>query len=302
VLILGPLERSSRAPYQLAAYNHRICWELYPPLPENIRGKQEISGQAIWNVPCPELRSRNSENDSEDEPWDPEHVSGAMKTLLLRINKPPTICGISPERSTDHWPDSLAVLAACWLFVFSAHLLEMQHRRLEYTKVMSLILTRGFKQQQRDVVIFLGCSSKRLVRWLCAILAPGAGWVVRGSIPPWAAHFGPEDVRFVISTHHSSDDIAQEAPPSSAEATDLILELCSLYDFGSQPTEAFLTPLLFPFCAKQDLQPRLPRPQIPASTKSSHNAPTYIYEYFNDLRYYMTLSLSKLVMSEGTNR
>jgi hypothetical protein len=36
----------------------------------------------------PELRSRNLENDSEDEPWDPEHVSDAMKTLLLRIKKP----------------------------------------------------------------------------------------------------------------------------------------------------------------------------------------------------------------------
>jgi hypothetical protein len=24
-----------------------------PPLPENIRGRQETSGHAIWNVPCP---------------------------------------------------------------------------------------------------------------------------------------------------------------------------------------------------------------------------------------------------------
>ncbi|KAF8853718.1 hypothetical protein BDZ45DRAFT_748268 [Acephala macrosclerotiorum] len=115
------------------------------------------------------------------------------------------------------WDESRIML----LLVFSACLLEMQHRRLEYTKVMSLILTRGFEQQQKDVVIFLGCLSKRLVRWLCAILAPGAGWVIQGSVPPWAAHFGPEDVQFVISTHHSSDNIAQEAPPSSAEATDL---------------------------------------------------------------------------------
>jgi hypothetical protein len=52
-----------------------------PPMPENLRGKREISGHAVWKVPCPELHSRDLENDSEDEPWDPEHVSGAMKTI-----------------------------------------------------------------------------------------------------------------------------------------------------------------------------------------------------------------------------
>jgi hypothetical protein len=53
-----------------------------PPLPENIRGKRLISGQALWNIPCPELAnadvgSSDGLGSTDDEPWDPEHVFGA---------------------------------------------------------------------------------------------------------------------------------------------------------------------------------------------------------------------------------
>ncbi|KAG9228718.1 hypothetical protein BJ875DRAFT_227038 [Amylocarpus encephaloides] len=263
-----------------------------PPLPEDLCGKQEISGHAIWYIPCPELqiRSRNLKDNDDDEHWDPEHVSGSMKKLSLRIQKP-TICGIAPGKTSSDYPNGQAVLTLCWSFVYSARLLEMQHRRLKYSKIMSPVLSPGFEQRQRDIIIYIGHSSRKLARWLSALLAPGAGWVVQGSVPPWTAYLDPGDIRFVISTHHSLDDISQEIPPSSAEAVSLILELCSLQDFGSQPTEAFLTATLLPFCANQDLKPWLPRPQFNFNTEISHSDPAHVYEYFNDLRYYMTLSL-----------
>lgn len=275
-----------------------------PPLPENIRGKRLISGQALWNIPCPELAnadvgSSDGLGSANDEPWNPEHVFGAQKTFCLWIKKP-IICGISSASTFGKdqlpGPNGLAILTLCWSYIFSVRLLEMQHRRIEYSAIMSPILTRNFGLQQKDVILSLGYSSKKLVRWLCAVLAPGVGWLAKGSVPPWTAHCN-QDVRFIISTELSANEIVQEEPPSFTKAVDLILELCALYNFSSQPTEAFLTALLFPFHATQDLQPRLPLPRIPRLTKISHKAPVYIRDYANDIRYYMTLSVSARFIS-----
>ncbi|KAF4636207.1 hypothetical protein G7Y89_g1863 [Cudoniella acicularis] len=277
-----------------------------PQLPEDIRGKRSISGHALWNIPCPELAnadvgSSDGVASTDDEPWRPEHVFGAQKTFSLWIKKP-VVCGISPESAFDKdrlpGPNGLAILTLCWSYIFSVRLLEMQHRRIQYSAIMSPILTCNSGLQKKDVILSLGHSSKKLVRWLCAVLAPGVGWLAKGSVPPWTAHCN-QDVQFIISTELSTNEFVQEKPPSFVEAVDLILELCALYDFSSQPTEAFLAALLFPFHATQDLQPRLPLPQIPPLTEVSHKAPEYIRDYANDIRYYMTLSVSARVIGSA---
>ncbi|KAF4635377.1 hypothetical protein G7Y89_g2724 [Cudoniella acicularis] len=271
-----------------------------PPIPENLRGKQDIIGQALWNIPCPELANASvrssARQDETDEPWDPENVFGAQKTFHLRIGTP-IICEIcsEPAFAVDRtpYPNGLAILTLCWSYIFSVRLLELQHRPIKYSAIMSPILTHDVEQQQKDVIVYLGCSSKKLVRWLCAVLAPGAGWFATGSVPPWTAHCN-QDVRFLVSTNLLTKEVVQEKPPSFTEAADLIFELCALYNFGSQPTEAFLIALLFPFYAAQDLQPRLPMPRIPRPARTSHKAPVYIRDYLNDIRYYITLSISSL--------
>ena len=224
---------------------------------------------------------------------------GTQKTFLLSIKKP-IICGVSTESTFTKdqlpGPNGLAILTFCCSYVFSVRILEMQHRRVEYSTTMSPILTCSSSLQQEDVLLSLGHSSKMLIRWLCALLAPGVGWFVPGSMPPWTAHCN-QDFRFIISTKVSADEIAQEGPPSFIEAVDLILELCALYDFDSQPTEAFLTALVLPFHAMTDLQPRLSLPRIPRLTETSHEAPVYIRNYVKDIRYYMTLSLSARIVS-----
>ncbi|KAG4433341.1 hypothetical protein IFR05_011169 [Cadophora sp. M221] len=167
----------------------------------------------------------------------------------------------------------------------------MHHRRMHYSTITAPIFTRRLSLRKNHVILSLGPSSKKLVRWLCAVLASGAGWFAQGSVPPWTAHCN-EDIQFIISTELSTNDVVQEKPPSFVEAIDLVLELCTLYDIGSQPTVAFLTVLLFPFHAIQDLQPRLTQPQIPPPTEASHEAPVHIRDLANDIRYYMTLSFS----------
>ncbi|KAH9217378.1 hypothetical protein DL95DRAFT_105625 [Leptodontidium sp. 2 PMI_412] len=276
-----------------------------PQIPENLRGKRSLSGNALWNVPCPELAGvdvgRSDSFASNDEPWHPEVVSGAQKTFNLWIKKP-LVCAIPPESSIGQsrlsGPNGLAILTLCWSYIFSVRLLEMQHRRIRYSAVMSPFLTCQFGLSKKDVLLPLGHSSKKLVRWLAAVLAPGIGWFAQGSVPPWTAHCN-EDIQFAISTKLTTDDFLQEKPPSFIEAVHLILELCSLYDFSSQPTEAFLTVLLFPFHATQDLQPRLPPAQIPPPTNISHEPPVRVRDYTDDIRYYMALSLSARAISSA---
>ncbi|RDL42071.1 uncharacterized protein BP5553_02050 [Venustampulla echinocandica] len=257
--------------------------EHVPPLPKELCGKRDITGNALWSVPSPELPiPRCSTLENDDEPWDPERVAGVRKTFHLRIPKH-TICTISAQSDFGYTfsdcqsssPNGLAILTLCWSYIFSVRPLELQHRRMQYSLIKTPTATGPDRQQQKGVIVYLGYSSKKLVRWLCAILAPGAGWFAEGSVPPWAAHYS-QDVEFFIGTDYLAEDIIQESPPSSAEAADLLVEFCELYDFGFQPSIAFLAALLLPFHNAQGLQPRLPMPRIPRYTKPSHGSPVYI--------------------------
>ncbi|PVH69800.1 hypothetical protein DL98DRAFT_163041 [Cadophora sp. DSE1049] len=149
-----------------------------------MRGMRLISGRALWNILCLELAGADieSSNDiasADDEPWRPDLVFGAQKTFNLWIEKP-LVCGILLESSLGRdrlpGPNGLAILTLCWSYIFSVRLLEMQYRRIYYSTTMSPILTCSSGLQERDVILSLGQSSRKLVRWLCAVLAPGAGW------------------------------------------------------------------------------------------------------------------------------
>ncbi len=98
---------------------------------------------------------------TDDEPWDLEHVFGGQMTFCLWIKKP-IICGISSESTFGKdqlpGPNGLAILTLCWSYIFSVRLLEMQHRRIEYSAIMSPILTGNFGLQQKDVILSLGYS------------------------------------------------------------------------------------------------------------------------------------------------
>jgi hypothetical protein len=129
----------------------------------------------------------------------------------------------------------------------------------------------------------------------------------QGGLPPWAALF-TSDVKLRIKASTSAVEI--RSPPKSTEALELLIELCRIFDLGSRTTNAdasgsglellppfkasFLAALVLPFYQYMRLQPQLPRPHL---KKTQRNGPSrrsheqIIRGYFNDIRYFMTISI-----------
>jgi hypothetical protein len=253
----------------LEAYN--VIQDI-PPLSRDLHKKRIITGRALWHVPSPEFHEahRASKHDNI-KVWNPEHVCSVEKTFYLWTDKP-IICEISlqsdfrhyfgSEQSLEHTPNGLAILILCWSYILSARLLEMQKRRIQYSlTILSPLFTDNVRPQSSDITIHLGRASKELVRWLRAVLAQGSGWSVKGRMPPWTAHY-KGDIRFIIVTSLLLTEIGNKKPSSFSKATELLIEFCKLYPFGSQPTAAFLAALMLPFHNNRDLQPQLPMPRI----------------------------------------
>ncbi|KAF4627263.1 hypothetical protein G7Y89_g10892 [Cudoniella acicularis] len=283
-----------------------ILLQKIPPLPQDVPRKQSITGEAIWHVACPELLKSQVDSEYNEEDWDPEFVHGNKKIFPLSILKP-TECRISSRsdfRLNNGRPNGIAILTSLWSYIFSVRLLELQKRQIRYSlKRLSPVLIKDVESQPRDIVIYLGCASRKLTRWLCAVLASGLGWQVTGPLPPWTTHY-EENTRFIIATDTPFSFLAHERPPSSCEAADLLTELCTLFDFGSsltdheksfetlqQPTAAFLAALVLPFYNKMGLQPQLPMPSMTTVHRGHATPPGYIRDYIDDLPYYMTLSI-----------
>lgn len=278
-----------------------------PPLPQDLPKKRSITGQAIWDVPSPEFsKSWELLEHTDEGDWNPEFVHGIKKTFPLSISKP-IECRISTRsdfRLDDEEPNGVAILMALWSYIFCVRFLEMQRRRMRYsTTRLSPVLKQDVKPRPRDIVLYFGCASRDLVRWLCAVLAPGLGWQVTGPLPPWAAHY-LKDAHFIIVTDKPFEFLVHEQPPSSQKAADLLAEFCALYGFGSpvednrkpfekfqQPTLAFLAALALPFYHHLELQPQLPMPRITIDHRMHAIPPECIRDYVNDLPYYMTLCL-----------
>lgn len=152
-------------------------------------------------------------------------------------------------------------------------------------------------------------ASSELVRWLCAVLAPGLGWRVQGKPPVWAA-YASRPVRVIILIDEPvSLEGPQGQPPNSSQATELLVELCDLFGLqigrsrgkrGFEPlapyTAAFMAALALPLYRSHRLQPRLTL--SPLERKGARNGKATSQtdskntrQYLTDLRYYMTLSL-----------
>lgn len=290
----------------IPAPNPHALLQRVPPLPQNLPKARAIAGQSLWHVPCPELSDTLAYTD--DAVWSPEHVNGPKKVFPLFVSKP-TECHLSSQTSfscftTSACPEQssngIAILTICWSYIFSARFLEMQKRRMKYSlSKLSPVLQRDIKAGAGRIVLCFDHASNDLVRWMCALLVPGLGWLVEGPLPPWAAHYHT-GVNFIITVNSPFTFHRDERPPSSARALDLLIEFCTLFNFGSyalgvgesfrkldQLTAGFLSALMLPFSNYMCLQPQLPQPTI----RCSHYQPRlkHIRELFDSIPFYMTL-------------
>ncbi|KAH9212353.1 hypothetical protein DL95DRAFT_525191 [Leptodontidium sp. 2 PMI_412] len=272
-----------------------ILMQNMPPLPQDLPRQRIITGQALWHVPHPELPKscqQKTETSPDDDAWNPEDVYNFKKGFALSIDKP-TACRIaSGPCHNDERPNSMAILTLCWGYMFCVRFLEMQKRPIRYSSTrLTPVYSNGFKPQLGDNILYLGSASTDLVRWLCALLAPGLGWT------------------FIIVTDIPVNFLPDERPPSSKKAADLLIEFCALNDDGSpaangessydtlqQPTAGFLAALALPFYNELDLQPQLPMPRVSASLRAQSRPLDYIRDYVADMPYFMTLSISPASM------
>ncbi|KPA39343.1 hypothetical protein FLAG1_07800 [Fusarium langsethiae] len=163
---------------------------------------------------------------------------------------------------------------------------------------------------QNGHVIDLEGASPSLIRWLCAIISPKIGWKVRdkGGLPPWATCFAAE-VKILIEAAAPAVEI--RSPPNSSEATELLIELCKLLSFRTNTTDvipglepmqpykvSFLATLMLSFYDCMRLVPCLPPPHLTRQRNSTFDRSDEqsIRGYFDDARYFTTLSLSPLSM------
>lgn len=161
----------------------------------------------------------------------------------------------------------------CWSYIISARSLEPQGRKALYSPhVAPLRSLKDAKSNPGEFVLdILGPASRELLRWLCAILAPKPGWFGEwGGFPNWAA-FCSGPVLFVICVDKPVEFIPEQggSAPNSTQATNLLIEFCNMYNFGSghykgsksvplSPlTAGFMAALALTFRRDEQLQPKL---------------------------------------------
>lgn len=281
-----------------------------PALPSTLPKNGVLVGQPLWHIPSAEYRG---DNDARSEDFDLEHIYGLRKQYSLSFYSP-IECRSSSQHDFSHYgmslhpdgrasaaPSGLLPLTLCWSYIFSARFWELQGKTILYTShtLQPNMTTLG----DGDVSLHFDASAPHdLVKWLCAVLAPRLGWSVKeGGCAPWAA-FCSGDVRFVISTDKPLNFTSHDRPPSSARATELLIEFCRLHGLGpsnrigreseilSPPTAAFLAALALPFYHRVKLQPQFPVPKL-CRRNIDITLLEPIRQYVADLRYYMTLSM-----------
>ncbi|KAF5573476.1 hypothetical protein FPCIR_13963 [Fusarium pseudocircinatum] len=306
------LDRASKMPsglWLVDALDPYITLTDVPSMPEQLPRRDWLYGRPCWELPL-DLAGRSCED--HDPHSNTARIHGRRVMFRLQTQDP-IQCIICPDAASislgvgSETTNSLAVLVMCWSYILSVRLLEMQGREVRFTMDR---LWPDTSQRQIEQVIDLDLegASPSLIRWLCAILGPKIGWQAtdQGRLPPWATSLTTE-VKLNIKASTPAIEIGW--PPSSSEATELLIELCRLFDLGAEETDAsgleplppykasFLATLVIPFYKFTNLQPRLPRPHLTrpqraGTFRSSHEQS--IREYFNDMRYFMTLSTHPL--------
>ncbi|KAK3903204.1 hypothetical protein C8A05DRAFT_14821 [Staphylotrichum tortipilum] len=292
-----------------------IMLQDVPALPARLPRKGGfLTGRPLWHVPDPEADcARDEKPDLASDHLDFQYSHGVCKHFRLSFSKP-VACSVhaaqppSPDDGLQASQKGLAILTMCWSYILSARLLELQGRKVVYTQHFLPTATSTLQDTASDIILKLPAStSPALVRWLAALLSPTPGWSGDGNRPdfsPWAAFCsGPLRFGIVVSQASSPPDEQPPSPPTSAQATDLLIELCTIYDFlDGLPSEltpataAFLAALALPFARDDDHNPRFPSPgsMVPTTSPSPSSPPTKssrIRQYTADLRYYMTLSM-----------
>ncbi|KAJ3467522.1 hypothetical protein MRS44_005086 [Fusarium solani] len=261
-----------------------------PSLPEHLPRSAFLYGRPCWELPL-DIGGTVCEHHPGSNV---ALVHGCRVAFRLGIENP-ICCDICPDTASralgigSETTNSLGVLVMCWSYILSVRLLEMQGRPRQRGNVVDLDLE--------------GASSS-LVRWLCAILSPKMGWRAMdlGQLPPWATYFNT-GIKISIKASDSVADM--RLPPTSSEATELLIELCRLFNLGADSTgdsslqpmplhkASFMAALVLPFYTFMRLQPRLPRPHLTGPQRndtfsSSHEQS--IQGYLRDMRYFMALS------------
>ncbi|KAF2962891.1 hypothetical protein GQX73_g10683 [Xylaria multiplex] len=284
-----------------------------PALPKSLPKNGVLVGQPLWHVPDPE----HQEKDAQNNGWNLQYVRGLQKYFRLCFSQP-IECRLAVESDFSHFghvphpdgrpfaaPDGLSLLTLCWSYIISVRFLELQRVKVQYSRqFLQPRIVKASHAQQGDVVLNLGASvSRALVRWLCAILAPKPGWFADGGgFPPWAAYCSG-DIHFTVSTNEAiTFSPNEELPPTSAQATEFLIELCGLYGLGPEKgmhrsseillpaTAAFLAALALPFYRHVNLQPQFTVPTLGNRT-IDRAVLEPIHQYVVDLPYYMTLSM-----------
>ncbi len=304
--LVSAAERLLPNEWPIARLDPSTMLHSVPPLPPRIP-REKLAGRPTWRVSHLDHTSKE--------------VDGAKRHLCLRISKP-IQCRISHQPDFFHYgktvgtsstdvettPKALSVLTLCWSYILSARLLELQGRRVHVSKHHLQPTINRYPGGPREIIIELPASaSPGLVRWLCAVLAPTPGWTTdtASDFPPWAS-FCSGPALFVI---HSAQVVSfrNSRAPSSFEAMEYLVEFIDLYELGpEQPwdnarqkliapcTAGFLAALALPFYNMNDLEPQLPVASLERPTTSRPKVSTRrdIEQYYNDLLYYMTLSLN----------
>lgn len=268
-----------------------------PPLPTKLPKSDSLTGQPRSRIPNPE---GGADKDT----------LGVLKQIWLGRDDP-IECRVAPHRilrgarrsRPSPTTGAVAVLTMCWSYILSARLLQLQRRKMQYSEHCLQPQDAGKRRIPGKVTINLGGAvSDQLVTWICALLAPKPGWhpVDRGEYPPWAAFCGG-DADCVIVTDAAMKCDFTGTPPSFVKATELLIEFCRLFGLGVVPAEtaaqplapytaAFYAALALPFGHFQGLRPQFPTPSLRRVNNHSYSFEP-IDKYFDDLRYYMTLSI-----------
>lgn len=273
--------------------NPYITLSDIPALPSSLPHVEFLSGRPMWKMGGCEA--------GQHDMWSSQLVPGRRVDVLLRISKAsrcdfvskPASCYLGIHSKVTH---SLALLTICWSYILSVRLLELQGRKVWYTR--NRLWPQEIRGHEKAAVHLDGASSA-LVRWLSGILCSDFGWGTEGKgLPPWAT---VPSVKVLLGTYCKPPAVPDSEPPNSYEATKLLVELCRLLDLGADANgdgweslppykAAFLAALMIPYYKERRLRPEFPVPHLDVSCASSFSAKSEadIIQYARDLRYFMT--------------
>ncbi|KIH87286.1 hypothetical protein SPBR_04778 [Sporothrix brasiliensis 5110] len=294
-----------------------ILLQDVPALPSRMPSALLLAGRPIWYVPDPGAdlgaTSGGHEPEGNSGSLDLQTVAGLRENLTLwrkdvitcRTTAVPPLDDVPALRSRGH-----LILTLGWAYILSVRLLEIQHRKVVYTQEVlqpqNATDAVRLRRQGRLVLNLTGDVSPQLVRWLCALLSPQLGWRAQGArmVPPWALHC-TGDVVFAVIANDSTLKTEETAPPTSTDASILLAEFCALYnlDAADEPgdavsispiTASFMAALALPLHRLYDLQPQFPIPRLRRLNFPGDKEKVLkcITRYVDDLRYFMTLSMS----------